>query len=96
MSMKSAEGALTEHGAQAVRYQVVTTEQERKKGTRLHFYRLPSGDVLEIHSRPGSGGRTVYKMLISTYNPTSWNNKLDPERLKFFASFVSVKAYELK
>ena len=62
----------------------------------LHFH-LSSGDSLELNwpEAEFQDPKTVSRMALGRYRPKSWNNKEDPERMKFFQSFVEIETLDL-
>ena len=87
MSWSEALAMLKSHGAAPMPLQVMGG---------FHF-RLASGDALELNSPEEQFGKpeTVSRMALCTYRPRSWESKVDPERMKFFQSFVEVEVLDL-
>ena len=78
---------LKAHGATPTPFQVIGG---------LHFH-LPSGDSLELNwpEAEFQDPKTVSRMVLGRYRRKSWNNKEDPERTKFFQSFVEIETLDL-
>jgi hypothetical protein len=96
MLFSDADSRLREYGAKPTMFQMVLTRKAYKRGNELHYYRLHSGVILDMVSQPGKTGRIVGSMSVSTYDPKSWDSKLDPERDEFFGSFQSREEYDLE
>jgi len=94
MSFETADVMLKRYGG-ATMYQVLLPPESRRLGMDLHYYNLSSGRVMEIVSAPATAGRVVHSIRVSTYEPMSWNSKIDPERDKFFNSFRRLDEYRL-
>jgi len=87
MGFDQAEATLKQYGAAPTMYEMELTSKAHKAGKELHYYQLRSGAVVDLISQPGKAGRVVGSLLVSPYEPKSWDSKLDPERDKFFESF---------
>jgi hypothetical protein len=96
MLFDEADAKLKQHGAIPTMYQVEFSADAYNQGKRLHYYRLRSGAVMDMISKPAKFGRVVDSMLVSTYVPKSWNSKLDPERSRFFETFEDRAEYDLE
>lgn len=95
MGFDQADARLKQYGAASTMYQMELTPKAYKAGKELHYYQLRSGAVVDIISQPGKTGRVVGSLSVSTYEPKSWDSKLDPERDKFFESFENRDEYDL-
>ena len=96
MLFSNADAKLREYGAKPTMFQMKLTRKAYEQVKELHYYRLRSGVVLDMVSQPGKIGRIVGAMAVSTYDPKSWDSKLDPERDRFFESFQSREEYDLE
>jgi len=97
MSFPAADTLLKSHGAKTTDFQVMLTPEQTRVGQRLHYYRLPTGPVLSMITKPTKGGRAVLSLAVSTYaSKREWESKIDPERDRFFNSFNTVEAYDLE
>jgi len=93
MDFDDARALLLENGAEETMYQVMP----RNSDEDMTYFKLKNGEVLEIFfDRPSGDRRGIKRLYVSTYKPTSWNSKIDPEREKFFRSFKSIQEYTLR
>ena len=96
MLFDQAEAKLKEFGARPAGFDWMLTAEASRKGLELHVYRLRSSVVMSLHSKPGKTGRLVDSISVSTYEPKSWESKIDPEYDKFMQSFESREEYDLE
>ena len=95
MNLSLAETILKESGSKETMYQMALVRNDRNR--KLHYFKLPSGRVISFISENGEHKtRKISSMSISTYEPKSWNSKLDTERKKFFDSFKQINEYKFK
>lgn len=91
MLLNDAIAILKSHQAKGTAYQVMPS----RKNEHLHWFTIPDGRVLEFTSVANqSGQHSITNLYLSTYQPKSWQSKIDPERTRFFASFQPLTHYD--
>ena len=92
MKLDEAIALLRIHGAQETGFQLAHTNPANE----IHWFALPTRRVIELVAQSDARNESRIKSIsISTYEPKSWDSKLDPERDKFFNSFKRIDEYDL-
>lgn len=98
MDFDKAQSILANQRAEQAGFDVMLLHEAQKAPAdrrQLHHYWLQTGRAIAIISKPAPDGQVIESISVSTHAPKSWEGKGDPERDKFFASFVEVKEYDL-
>lgn len=90
MDFDQARLMLLQQGAKQSYFDVLPTSGQ------INFYWLSTGPTIRIQSEIGRSGRVIESMAVSTYRPSSWGAKGNPEQNLFFDSFVDVAEYNLR
>ena len=96
MPFARVEAKLQAYGALPSGFDVLLSPAEYRRGILDHYYELKNGDVLLILSKTGTGGRFVLALKLTSYRSKAWENKQDPDRVRFFHSFEAVSEIDLE